>query len=112
LVGASDVVAVEERVQSSSVDEDTGRALNVEAPSVATAVGQRVVPDRVDGEGPGRSWLIVRGLGLDLAENDINGCGKIVLIELMMLHSGAIEDIPSSSGLHQKTTTSIDGNLA
>jgi hypothetical protein len=72
LVRASDVVVVEEGVETSSVDEHIARVFDIEAPAVGEVVVGGIVPACIDGKRTAWCWLVVCCFGLDLSLGEVS----------------------------------------
>ena len=110
-------IVVEERVETTTIDENVRRVLNTETPGtsagiIAAAGEVRVRVVRVGSERSVgvRVALHVGGLGLDGTHEDVLGIGNVVVDQLRVLSGGTPE--PSSLGrLNEETTTVVDVDL-
>lgn len=55
--------------------------------------------------------MVVRGLGLDLAHEDVLGVGELVLVKGVVLDRSADEPEGSGVGLNVQSSASVDGGL-
>lgn len=126
LIRAAVAVVIEEAVQTRAVDQDILAVHDAQTPALCirhldTVSAGRVWCGREDGvveSGDARErdcgvgiGLVVCGLGLDGAEEDVRGPNELVLVESVVLDGGAVEPEGPRSGINEHAATGIDGQL-
>lgn len=115
----TDVVVIEERIVTGSVNQNVLRVDNAKTPAIGAwcctirvANKGRIIQARHRREWRGcvGVWLIICSLGLDLCGKDVLSGTKLIFVQLMMLYAGANKpDWPCT--FVKQATASVDGDL-